>query len=109
MVNVLMINKLFHPAMGGIEITITQLCEHLAKDPDFKVSVLTSNEKKFAKTVAYRWKNAHIHKIFSFGILFSTPISLQYPFLLKKMIRENDVLHLHVPNPIGDFSFLFNK
>ncbi len=104
-----MINKLFHPVVGGIEITITQLCEAIAKDPNFKITVLTSNEKRFSKSLSYRWKNAQIHKISSLGILFSTPIALKFPSALKKLIEEHDVFHFHIPNPVGELSFFVNK
>ena len=104
MIKILQVNKLFYPWIGGVETVVRQLAEGLAKRPDFDVSVLAGNEHKSLKNKHYKWKNINVIKAASIGFKFSTPLSASYPFLLKRLINENDVFHFHAPNPLGELA-----
>lgn len=109
MIKVLQINKLFYPWIGGVETVVMQLVEGLAKDKDFEVGILAGNENKKITNINYEWKGAKVYKASSLGIQFSTPLSVSYPFVLHKLIKEYDVFHFHVPNPLGELSFFLNQ
>lgn len=108
-IKVVQINKLFFPWIGGIETVVRQLVQGLAKTKEFEVTVLAGNEKKSIKTLQYEWSGAKVYKAGSIGIKFSTPLAPLYPFVLRKLIKENEVFHFHVPNPLGEVSFFFNQ
>ena len=42
----------------------------------------------------------------SLGILFSMPVSLDFPFLLRRLSKNVDILHFHTPFPLGIVSYL---
>lgn len=108
MTRVLLINKLFYPVYGGVETVVAQLAEGLAKDENFKVTVLAGNEKPSLLNKYHQWHNATVCKTAGFGTIFNTALSFYYPFVLHRLIRTHDVFHFHVPNPLGELSFFFN-
>lgn len=108
-IKIVQINKLFFPWIGGIETVVRQLVQGLSKTKDFEVTVLAGNEKKSIQTLQYNWNGAKVYKVGSMGIKFSTPLAPFYPFVLNKLIKQNDVFHFHVPNPLGEVSYFFNR
>jgi glycosyltransferase involved in cell wall biosynthesis len=109
MTRALLITKLFYPVYGGVETAVAQIAEGIARDDQFKLTVLAGNEKVALRNTYYDWRNAVICKTAAFGTIFNTALSFHYPFALRKLIRANDVFHFHVPNPLGELSFYFNK
>jgi len=108
-IKIVQINKLFFPWIGGIETVVRQLVQGLVKSKEFEVTVLAGNEESGLKSNVYEWQGAKVYKAGSLGIKFSTPLSPMYPFVLRRLIKENDVFHFHVPNPLGEVSFFFSK
>ncbi len=109
MTRVLLINKLFYPVYGGVETVVAQIAAGIAATDNFKVSVLAGNEKPSLLNKHYKWKHADIIKTGSFGLIYNTALSVQYPFVLHSLIKEHNVFHFHVPNPLGEISFFLNR
>lgn len=109
MTRLLLINKLFYPVYGGVETVVAQIAEGIAASENFRVTVLAGNEKPSFVNKHYRWKQAEIIKAASFGLIYNTALSIKYPFALHSLIKEHDVFHFHVPNPLGEIAFFLNK
>lgn len=109
MTRVLLINKLFYPVYGGVETVVAQIAQAIAATDNFKVTVLAGNENPSLLNKHYKWKQAEIIKAGSFGLIYNTALSMQYPFALHSLIKQHDVFHFHVPNPLGEISFFLNK
>ena len=87
------------------------LGEEIAKDTNYEVNVLSVSEtiwpsKKTKNNVKVK-KLSNIARIIGKTLVFSMPISITYPFWLKKM--KADILHFHLPFPLGVMSYLISK
>lgn len=109
MLKVLLVNKLSDPVVGGVETVARQIAAALGSDSQFKVTILAGNEQAFKGSSRYIQNNVQVIKAASFGLVYHTALSFQYPFLLHKLIREHDIIHFHTPNPLGEISFFLNK
>ena len=109
MTRVLLINKLFEPVIGGVETVVAQIAQGLGNDKNFKTTILAGNEKLSFANKYYTWNNAGVCKTASLGTIYNTALSINYPLALHALIQSHDVFHFHVPNPLGELSFFFNK
>ena len=55
----------------------------------------------------YLHDDTPVEAVGSLGQLMSMPIAPGFPFALRRATRTCDVLALHVPFPLNDFSLLF--
>lgn len=101
---VLQINKMYDPVTGGIERVVQQVAEGLQDQVDMKVLVCQQK----GKGTAERINGVPVVRTSSMGILFSMPVSLTFIPHLRKMAKRQDVLHLHMPFPLGDLACLFS-
>lgn len=101
---VLQINKLYYPHIGGVEKVVQDIAEGLSDKAH--MDVLACQDKgSFCQEII---NGINVTKASSLGIHFSMPISFQFPFLLKKMCHQYDVLHFHMPFPLGDIACLLS-
>jgi len=105
MIRVLHVYKDYFPVLGGIENHIRFLCAELAKDGNFQVRVLVTNQN--LKTVIEKYDNLEIIKVGRQAKFASTPIS--FGFLSWAARLKTDILHLHFPFPLGEVPYLFLK
>lgn len=105
MIRVLHVYKDYYPVLGGIENHIRFLCAELAKDENFQVQVLVTNEN--SKTVIEKQNNLEIIKAGRVGKFASMPISFSFFSWVAKL--KTDILHLHFPFPWGEMPYLFLK
>jgi len=98
---ILQFGKFFPPATGGIESFIFDLTEELSKK--IKCDVLCSNSKN--KTSIERKENYIVIRTASFGKLFSTSISPAMIYWLKRIGNNYDIIHLHLPDPMGNLAY----
>jgi len=101
-IRVLQINKLYYPWIGGMEKTVQQIAEGMKDKVD--VEVLACQPK--GRGIATLVNGVKVTKASSLGILWSMPISFSFPFLLAWKSREVDILHFHLPFPLGVLSYL---
>jgi rhamnosyl/mannosyltransferase len=101
---VLQVNKLYHPHTGGIEKVVQQLAEGL-KD-QLEIEVLVCQQK--GKTKVENINGVKVTRAGSLGVLFSVPISFSFIWQLRKLSREMDIIHFHMPFPLGDLACLLS-
>lgn len=98
----LQVNKLYHPWIGGVEKVVQNIAEGLKDKAD--VSVLVCRARGWGRRDAVN--GVEITRAGSLGIFFSMPVSPGFPFLLRRLGKNADVLHFHMPFPLGIVSYL---
>ncbi len=100
--NVLQINKLYYPLIGGIETIVRQTAEGINQSGGFTVDVLACND---TFTTAHESVNGvSVVRASSLGRVLSMPVSLRFISLLNGMWRRYDLLHVHLPFPLGELA-----
>jgi len=110
-INILQINKLYHPWIGGVENHVQALAENLLDYEEINVEVVVSNENSRLKQETINGVKVtklpnFIYSLFKKPLLFSMPISLSLPKFLRKKV---DILHFHLPNPWGVLSYFMAR
>ncbi len=100
---VLQVSKLYPPVIGGVENHLYLLANELKDRVETKVLVANTR----LKTEIKREKNLEIIRVASFGRLFSLPLPLSFPLWFKGM--NSDILHFHLPFPLGVISYLLMR
>lgn len=99
-IRVLQVNKLYYPVTGGIERVVQQLAEGLCKDTDTKVLVC----RKKGKTVVEQVGGVEVTRASSMGMLSSLPLSVSFLWKFRRMAKDRDIIHIHMPFPLGDLA-----
>ncbi len=103
-IKVLQVNKLYYPEIGGIEKTLLQLSEGLSKQNDIEVLVCQKKGRGIVE-----WVNGvKVYRAGSFGVVSSVPISISFLWRFRKMVKSKDIVHLHLPFPLGDLACLLS-
>jgi glycosyltransferase involved in cell wall biosynthesis len=95
----------YPPVMGGIENHINLLSRGL-KERGLGVEVLVSNTRASLERVEVN--GVPVTKVPEFGRLASAPVNISFPFWLKRLGKDADILHFHFPNPTGELSYLLS-
>lgn len=103
-VKVLQVNKLYYPWIGGVEHVVQQLAEGLNNQTDMKVLVCQAK----GKTAVEKVNGVMVHRAGSLGMLFSMPISVSFFRHFRKLSKDRDVIHFHMPFPLGDLAYLLS-
>ncbi len=99
---VLEINKFFPPHIGGIERVVKDIAVGVSKYVDVAVLVCASE-----KSVDIRAEGSYaLVEAPTLWVWLSMPVSLKFPLYLCKMTKGADVLHFHLPFPLGVISYL---
>lgn len=101
-IKVLQVNKLYSPMIGGVEKVVKDIAEGLQDRVDVEVLACQARGRGRREVI----NGIEVTRTCSLGILFSMPISPTFPFHLRRKSREADILHYHVPFPLGDFTHL---
>jgi len=96
---ILELGKFYPPHHGGIETLLRSLCEGFARRAA-EVDCVVANER--ARTEHQLLHGARIHRLASFGTLFSTSLCPAYPGATRKY--RADIWHAHFPNPLADLA-----
>ena len=100
---VLQLGKFYEPVVGGIETHLRLLSEGLAAS-GVEVEVLVHHTERM--TVRGTVRGVPVTRVGSFGRLLSADLS---PGLIGELSRPFDVLHLHVPHPVGMLAYLMSR
>lgn len=103
-VRVLQVNKLYYPVTGGIERVVQQLAEGLSADTDTKVLVC----RQRGKTVIENVNGVEVTRASSLGTISSLPLSFSFLRRFRKMSKDRDIVHIHMPFPLGDLACLLS-
>jgi len=102
---ILHISKYYVDVIGGIQSHIHDLAS-LQKSTD-QVSILVANTK--AKTIKYTIDGIEVIKVAAFGTIASAPIAITFPFWLKRITKNYDIIHFHLMNPLSVISYLITR
>ena len=96
---VLQLSKFYPPVMGGIETVAWELTEGL-HGAGVECTVLCSNQRPH--TVEERAPSGYpVVRVASWGMLLSTSMAPAMPLHLRRLAREHDVVHIHMPDPMA--------
>ena len=101
---ILQLGKFYPPSTGGIQTVMYDITEVLNNN-DVICDVLCSN-KNFTYKEEYI-NNYKVMRTKTFGVYFSTSITLQMIFKLKKIIKQYDIIHVHLPDPMANLALFF--
>lgn len=102
---VLQINKLYCPWIGGVEKVVQEIAEGLRDKVDMKVLVCEPKRKGRDEII----NGVRVSRAGSLGIFFSMPVSLSFPLFLRRLSKDRDILHFHMPFPLGDISYFLTR
>ncbi len=102
---VLHLGKYYPPVVGGIELFNYDLVEWQNKN-EIQSDVLCVNNCN--KIVIEKIKTYNVYRASLIKVFASTPISISYITILKKIIKNYDVLHIHFPNPLAALAVLLS-
>lgn len=104
LLRILQVNKYYYPHIGGIERVVQQVAEGLAEETEMTVLV-SAEEKKYHEELMNGVKLIRLPRHIKFG---SMPVSFGLFGKLRKLSGQQDVIHLHMPFPIGDLACLLS-
>lgn len=104
-IKILQINKLYYPWIGGVERVVKNIAEGLQHKVDMKVLVCRSSGRSAIEQI----NNVEVVRAGSLGIFFSMPVSLSFPFYLNELSDDRDILMFHLPFPLADIAYQFNR
>lgn len=103
-IRILQVNKLYYPVTGGIERVVQQLAEGFSGDTDTKVLVC----RQRGKTVIEDINGVEVTRASSLGTISSLPLSFSFLYRFRKMAKDRDIVHIHMPFPLGDLACLLS-
>ena len=103
-IKVLQVNKLYYPAIGGIEKVVQHISESLKDDFSIQVLVCQPKGRKRQEMV----NGVPVYRCGSFGTLFSVPMSPAFLWQFRKMAKDQDLVQFHAPFPLGDLACLLS-
>jgi rhamnosyl/mannosyltransferase len=102
---VLLVNKLYHPVIGGVETHVRDLARYLPLEIDRKVLVCSEDKSRKVEVI----DGVEVIKARSLGIFRSSPVPAGFSKELTSFLNWADVYHFHFPFPPGEFSFLHSR
>lgn len=104
---ILEVNKAYYPHVGGIETLVRMYSENLGRNYDADVKVLVCRDGR-GKTVRQRINGVDVTRAASLGTLCKCPVSFTFIKLFRKMAKNADVIHIHMPFPLADAAALLS-
>ncbi len=102
---ILLVNKLYYPHIGGIETVVRDIAEGLNDRADIQILVCQSEKSKTSDEII---NGVKIKRCSSIGTYFSMPVSFSFISNFRKMSKEADIIHIHMPFPLADVSYLLS-
>lgn len=106
-VRVLHVNKLYYPWKGGVEQTVQDIAEGLRDRFNLEVEVLVCQPRGKGRCEIIN--GVKVTRASSLGIILGMPVSFSFPFLYKKLSDSFDIIHFHMPFPLGTWSWWLFK
>jgi len=103
---ILQLVKYYDPCQGGMESVVKNVVEGVIDySDDISFTVYSNNHSRnFVKTTKEKNRQIIVKEITP-AHFKSQPVNLRYPSL-KKLIKDNDVIHHHYPFPTMEFALL---
>ena len=96
---VLQVCKFYQPVMGGIETVAWELAEGFAR-AGVRGDVLCSNQRRVTEQQGFA-SGYEVVRASSLGMLLSTSMAPAMVGELRRMSRDVDVIHVHMPDPMA--------
>jgi glycosyltransferase involved in cell wall biosynthesis len=96
---VLQVGKFYDPYRGGIETVLRDLCDELQSRVELQVLVANTSAQTLHEQRAFP-----VTRVASWGTLLSSSITPSFPGWMRKL--PGDILHVHMPNPVAELSYL---
>ncbi|WP_246984023.1 glycosyltransferase [Halorientalis marina] len=100
--NVLQVNKLYYPEVGGVEQVVQDIAEGLADSHTSRV--LAARPRGLGRHEHHN--GVEVTKTSSLGVVMSAPLAPTFPVHLRSTARAADIVHHHLPNPLSTVSQL---
>jgi len=97
----LVVNKAYWPHLGGVETVARQLAEGAA-EAGLEVGVLCLGEKETEEKI----NGVIVHRVKTAVKMGSAPLAWRFFEKYREMASRADVIHFHVPNPMGELALL---
>ncbi len=96
---VLQVGKFYDPYRGGMETVLKNLCEGLHASVDLHLLVANTSFR-----TVHEQREFPITRVASWGTLFSSSLTPSFAAWLRKL--PGDIVHVHMPNPVAEMSYL---
>lgn len=96
---VLQVGKFYDPCRGGMETVLKNLCEGLHSSVDLHLLVANTSFR-----TVHEQREFPITRVASCGTLFSSSLTPSFAAWLRKL--PGDIVHVHMPNPVAEMSYL---
>lgn len=107
MLRILEVNKAYYPHVGGIETLVQQYSEELQRIEGVSLRTLVCRDGR-GKTVRERINGVDVTRAGSLGTYFSCPLSFSFIAKFRRMAKNADVVHIHLPFPLADAALLLS-
>ena len=104
---ILEVNKAYFPHTGGIETLVRQYSEEIGTIDGVEVKTLVCRDGR-GGTSHEDMCGVDLTRAGSAGTLFKCPLSLSFVGLFRKMAKNADVVHIHVPFPLADAALMLS-
>ena len=101
-IRVLQAAKWYSPAVGGIETVVRNIALGLGDSMAIRVLACSPDRDTRQEVV----DNVPVTRAGTLTVKFSTPLSLSYLRIFRKMARNADIIQLHAPFPLADLALL---
>jgi len=101
-ISVLQVGKYYPPYSGGMETVLKIICEGISNKVCLKL--LVSNTKFSTQIENHGFP---LYKAGRIANIYSLSICPSFPRWIKKL--DSDIIHIHVPNPLAELSYLVNN
>lgn len=101
---ILQVNKLYFPYIGGIEKVVQQIAEGLNDQTDMKVLVCQDKGIGLKEKI----NNVKVYRSPSLGLWGNLPFPYRFSSDLKKLSKDRDIIHVHMPFPFADMACLLS-
>jgi len=101
---ILQVSKLYPPTIGGVERIVQQIAEGLNDKTDMQVLVCQEKGKGCDEV----YEGVKVHRSGSLGVFLSMPLSFSFMHNLRKLSKDADIIHFHMPFPLGDLAYFLS-
>ncbi|WP_336360136.1 glycosyltransferase [Haladaptatus sp. ZSTT2] len=98
------VNKLYFPAVGGIEQVVRDIAEGVI-EYGHESDVLCSVPRGVGRSETL--SDVRVTRASSLGTSLSVPLAPTFPYHLRQAHNSHDVVHYHLPNPLAVASDFF--
>lgn len=102
---ILLVNKFYSPWIGGVEAVVQNLAEGLKDEFTTRVLCCSPPDLSTKRLV----NNIPVTCARSFATWWGMPMAPEFPFRLWQEASKSDIVHLHLPFPLADLSWLLLK